>query len=346
MGIRFACNLQSLLNAYFTITSEQDKGKAGRPVPLEAMVFKMRTPSFSDNNLEEYPVILKKFSLPELRAATRKFSHSKIMVQGRCCTFYRGLLQDGSLVAIRRQRNGHPQKIEAHFQIELRFGSNIMARHPNVPHLIGFCRTEREHLLVYPLVTGRNLACCLRKSLNQEFPLLNWATRKKIALGVAHRLAHLHRGCHPGIVHGDIRLTNIWLDQESNPVLGYSGFDHMMNEEDTMGEEGKFQQKNDVLAYGIVLLKLVAGERTFCVDQVGEDDALSFLIEGVKQALSGRSDDLSSVVDRSLQGNYDKKEAWRLAHLGLLCAHSETSRRPEMFEVVKMLRRSPQPLLV
>lgn len=46
---------------------------------------------------------------------------------------------------------------------------------------------------------------------------------------------------------------------------------------------------------------------------------------------------MSSVVDRSLQGNYDKKEAWRLAHLGLLCAHSETSRRPEMFEVVKML---------
>lgn len=314
----------------FDITREQDKGKAEGRALLEAMVFKIRTLSFSDSNLEEYPIILKKFSLTELRAATQNFSQSNILAQGRCGTLYRGLLPDGSLVAIKRPRNEHPQKVEAQFRAELRFGSDIMARHPNVLHLIGFCRTESEHLLVYPLLTNRT-------SLNEEIPLLDWATRKKIALGVARGLTHLHRGLSPGIVHRDICSANIWLDQESNPVIGCFTLDLMMNEEDMMGEEGELKQKNDVLAYGSVLLKLVAGERTFFIDQVAEGDSDIFLIDWIKRVLVGRIDDMSRVVDHSLQGNYDEREARLLVHLGLLCTLSNSERRPEMPKVVEML---------
>ncbi|KAK4762182.1 hypothetical protein SAY87_030066 [Trapa incisa] len=303
------------------------------------MVFKFHTPSFSDNGLEKYPMILRKFSLSELRAATQKFSRSNVVFLGKFCIVYRGLLQDGSLVAIKRPRNVNPQKIDAHFRLELRFGSNIMARHPNALTLIGFCHTEREHLLVYPLVTSRrNLESSLKEMMDEERPVLDWAARKKVALGVARGLVHLHSGCDPVmVVHGDVRSSNIWLDEESNPVLGYSGFE---NEEGEMAEEGKIQNQKmkDVVAYGIVLLKLVTGERTIRVDEAAEvDNSHIFLVDWIKRVLARHRDYFSTVVDGSLNGYYDEEEAQLLVNLGLLCTHGNAARRPEMLEVVKML---------
>ncbi|PKI32609.1 proline-rich receptor-like protein kinase PERK15 [Punica granatum] len=305
------------------------------------MVIKSRTLSFSDHNLVEYPTILKKFDLAELRSATRNFSRRNILAQGRFGTVYRGLLSDGSLVAIKRPKNGHLQDMEARFLTEVRNGSNMMARHPNVLRLIGFCCTKDARLLVYPPVASRSLASCLRKSP----PLLDWATRKKIALGVAYGLAHLHRGLVP--VHRDVRASNIWLNEELNPVLGDFGLDLAMSEEDIVGEEEHCQQKNDVLAYGNILLKLVTGERTFCVDQAAEDDVDIFLaVDSVKRALRGHVHGLSSAVDPNLQGYFDENEAQLLINLGLLCIHRNAARRPEMSEVVKMLEdETPAALL-
>ncbi|CAN8301168.1 unnamed protein product [Cochlearia groenlandica] len=53
--------------------------------------------------------------------------------------------------------------------------------------------------------------------LLQEYPVLNWETRMKIAVGVAHALVYLHEGL--GMVHRDIKIANVLLDENFVPKL-------------------------------------------------------------------------------------------------------------------------------
>ncbi|KAI5012346.1 hypothetical protein ZWY2020_024480 [Hordeum vulgare] len=41
---------------------------------------------------------------------------------------------------------------------------------------------------------------------------MDWPTRVKIVAGSARGLAYLHEDCHPRIIHGDIKSSNILLN--------------------------------------------------------------------------------------------------------------------------------------
>ncbi|KAF8006963.1 hypothetical protein BT93_K1076 [Corymbia citriodora subsp. variegata] len=98
---------------------------------------------------------------------------------------------------------------------------------------------------------------------------------------------------------------------------------------------GKCTLKNDVFAYGNMLLELILGQqiykflaelhngKAFCPD----DWVRNLIIE--KQ--------LGRVIDPKLQGNYLEDEAEQLVRLALLCTHEDPSVRPEMSEVVRIL---------
>ena len=53
--------------------------------------------------------------------------------------------------------------------------------------------------------------------------VLDWATRKRIAIGIARGLEYLHVGCNQAIVHLDVKPQNILLDANLNPQLADFG---------------------------------------------------------------------------------------------------------------------------
>ncbi|KAE8670063.1 BRASSINOSTEROID INSENSITIVE 1-associated receptor kinase 1 [Hibiscus syriacus] len=316
-------------------------------------LWRKRTPQdhFFDVPAEEDPEVhlgqLKRFSLRELQVATDNFSNRNILGRGGFGKVYKGRLADGSLVAVKRLKEERTQGGELQFQTEVEMIS--MAVHRNLLRLRGFCMTPTERLLVYPFMVNGSVASCLRERSESQ-PALDWAIRKRIALGSARGLAYLHDHCDPKIIHRDVKAANILLDEEFEAVVGDFGLAKLMDYKDThvttavrgtIGHiapeylsTGKSSEKTDVFGYGVMLLELITGQRAFDLARLANDDDV-MLLDWVKGLLRDRK--LETLVDSDLSGNYVDEEVEKLIQVALLCTQSTPMERPKMAEVVRML---------
>ncbi|KAK3211885.1 hypothetical protein Dsin_016591 [Dipteronia sinensis] len=224
-----------------------------------------------------------------------------------------------------------------------------MAVHQNLLRLRGFCMTPTELLFVYPYMANGSVASCLRERPPLE-PPLEWPTRKRIALGSARGLSYLHDHCDPKIIHRDVKVVNILLDEEFEEVVGDFGLAKLIDYKDThvttavrgtIGHialeylsTGKSSEKTDVFGYGIMLLELITGQRAFDLARLANDDDV-MLLDWVKGLLKEKR--LDMLVDPELQNNYVEAKVEQLIQVALLCTQSSPMERPKMSEVVRML---------
>ncbi|XP_056171623.1 somatic embryogenesis receptor kinase 1-like [Syzygium oleosum] len=327
------------------------------------MVFNLRTYSFSES-VEDDPTPPKSFCLKELRVATDNFRRDNVLAENVLRKVYRGHLADGSLVAIKSSVSSWGKE---GFEVEVQVGSAV-STHPNVLCLRGFCRTKKELLLVYPLMINNTLSYNLRHRPDRFVRPLDWTTCKRIALGAARGLAHLHNQGSTKIMHRDICASNILLNAHFEAVIGgfplavimhegnveegniewlsFSSYSHRYEDAVTSirGTRGfvapefldtrKCTLKNDVFAYGNMLLELISGQSNYELVVLADNENLS-LEEWIDDIIN--RNELGRVIDPNLQENFMEEEAEQVLRLALLCSHEDPSTRPEMSEVVRIL---------
>ncbi|KAJ9670110.1 hypothetical protein PVL29_026578 [Vitis rotundifolia] len=289
---------------------------------------------------------LRRFSWRELQAATENFSEKNVLGQGGFGKVYKGVLGDNTKVAVKQLTDYESPGGDVAFQREVEMIS--VAVHRNLLRLIGFCTTPTERLLVYPFMENLSVAYRLREVKPGE-PVLDWATRKRVALGTARGLEYLHEHCNPRIIHRDVKADNILLDESLEGVVGDFGLAKLVDVrktsvttkvQGTMGHiapeylsTGKSSEKTDVFGFGILLLELVTGQRAIDFSRGEGDDV--FLLDHVKKL--ERKKRLDAIVDRNLNRNYDIQEVEMMIQVAVLCAQSLPDDRPAMSEVVRML---------
>lgn len=106
---------------------------------------------------------LRRYTFKELRAATDHFNSKNILGRGGFGIVYKGCLNDGTLVAVKRLKDYNTAGGEIQFQTEVEMIS--LAVHRNLLRLFGFCSTESERLLVYPFMPNGSVASRLRGAL-------------------------------------------------------------------------------------------------------------------------------------------------------------------------------------
>ena len=103
---------------------------------------------------------LKKFHFRELQLATNNFSSKNLIGKGGFGNVYKGYLQDGTVIAVKRLKDGNAIGGEIQFQTEVEMIS--LAVHRNLLRLYGFCMTATERLLVYPYMSNGSVASRLK----------------------------------------------------------------------------------------------------------------------------------------------------------------------------------------
>ncbi|KAI9083434.1 hypothetical protein K1719_034648 [Acacia pycnantha] len=291
---------------------------------------------------EVYLGNLKRFHFRELQIATNNFSNKNILGKGGFGHVYKGVLQDGTVVAVKRLRDGNAIGGEIQFQTEVEMIS--LAVHRNLLRLYGFCMTPSERLLVYPYMPNGSVASRLKGK-----PVLDWGTRKQIALGAARGLLYLHEQCDPKIIHRDVKAANILLDEYYEAVVGDFGLAKLLDHQDshvttavrgTVGHiapeylsTGQSSEKTDVFGFGILLLELITGLRALDFGKAANQKGA--MLDWVKKIHQEKK--LELLVDKDLKSNYDRIELEEMVKVALLSTQYLPGQRPKMSELVRML---------
>nr|GLL34072.1 protein NSP-INTERACTING KINASE 2-like [Ipomoea trifida] len=285
---------------------------------------------------------LRRFQFRELQVATNNFSSKNILGKGGFGNVYKGRLHDGTIVAVKRLKDGNAVGGEIQFQTEIEMIS--LAVHRNLLRLYGFCTTPSERLLVYPYMSNGSVASRLKAK-----PSLDWGTRKRIALGAARGLLYLHEQCDPKIIHRDVKAANILLDDYCEAVVGDFGLAKLLDHCDshvttavrgTVGHiapeylsTGQSSEKTDVFGFGILLLELITGQRALEFGKAANQKGA--MLDWVRKIHQEKK--LDMLVDKDLKNNYDRIELEEMVQVALLCTQYHPSHRPKMSEVVRML---------
>ncbi|KDP31451.1 hypothetical protein JCGZ_11827 [Jatropha curcas] len=285
---------------------------------------------------------LKRFQFKELEVATNNFSSKNLIGKGGYGNVYKGYLQNGTVVAVKRLKDGNAISGEIQFQTEVEMIS--LAVHRNLLRLYGFCMTTTERLLVYPYMSNGSVATRLKSK-----PVLDWGTRKRIALGAARGLLYLHEQCDPKIIHRDVKAANILLDDYCEAVVGDFGLAKLLDHREshitttvkgTVGHiapeylsTGQSSEKTDVFGFGMLLVELISGLRALEFGKSSKQKGA--MLDWVKKINHEKK--LELLVDKDLKNNYDRIELEEMVRVALLCTQYYPTHRPKMSEVVRML---------
>ncbi|GAA0157138.1 hypothetical protein LIER_14467 [Lithospermum erythrorhizon] len=307
-------------------------------------------------NVATFQRQLRKLKFSQLIEATNGFSAASLIGSGGFGEVFKATLKDGSSVAIKKLIRLSCQG-DREFMAEMETLGKI--KHKNLVPLLGYCKIGEERLLVYEFMEYGSLEEMLHgRSRTHDRRILTWQERKKIARGAAKGLCFLHHNCIPHIIHRDMKSSNVLLDHEMEARVSDFGMARLISALDThlsvstlAGTPGyvppeyyqsfRCTAKGDVYSFGVVLLELLTGKRPTDKEDFGDTNLVGWVKIKVREGkgMEVIDQELLSVMKGSDESEAEEvKEMVRYLQITLQCVDDFPSKRPNMLEVVAMLR--------
>ncbi|KAJ6934382.1 wall-associated receptor kinase-like 8 [Populus alba x Populus x berolinensis] len=297
--------------------------------------------SSSDGSVRKTKV----FSSNELEKATDFFNENRILGHGGQGTVYKGMLADGSIVAVKKSTIVDEEKLEE-FINEVVILSQIS--HRNVVRLLGCCLETEVPLLVYEFIPSGTLSQYLHEQ--NEYFMLSWESRLRIASEAAGALSYLHSAASIPIFHRDIKSANILLDDKYRAKVSDFGSSRSMaidqthlttNVQGTFGyldpeyfQSSQLTDKSDVYSFGVVLVELLSGKKPIISSTSQERRSLATLFIALME-----ENRLFDILDVQVKEGCLEEEIMAVANLAKRCLNVSRKHRPTMKEVSTELER-------
>ncbi|KAM7502084.1 hypothetical protein LguiB_000988 [Lonicera macranthoides] len=307
----------------------------------------------------------RQLTISELEHATGCFSQSKIIGEGGFGLVYQGLLEDGSIVAIKRRF-----RFPIHYFLqEVKHIAGV--RHKHLVKLLGYCEESSEQFLVYEYLPNGNVGnhlygtlylfiyirtcvCCTCISIylsskcscfldSEGLPIgkLEMRQRLSIALGAAKGLEHLH-SLVPPVLHTRFKTRNVLVDENFVAKVSDFGLSKLLLEANHAGSSSAFdcfldpelrsfkdvKERSDVYSFGVFLLELISGKDA---NDRSQSDVQENLV------LRAKTSNLENLVDKKAKDHLIDAVK-KMMELALLCIDIG-ERRPSMNNIVQELEK-------
>ncbi|PRQ32090.1 putative protein kinase RLK-Pelle-LRR-III family [Rosa chinensis] len=269
------------------------------------------------------------FKLEDLFEATADLRN-----QSFCSSLYKVILKNNALYAVKRLK-----KLQVPFE---EFGQAMNQignrKHPNILPLVGYNSTNDEKLVIYKYQNNGSLLNLLQDYTEgkRDFP---WRVRLSIAHGIARGLDFIYQRSDECIPHGNLKLSNILLDEKDEPLISEYGiskfFDPLKGcvivSNGYTAPEKDLSEKGDVYSFGVILLELLTGKTV----ETSGMDLPKWVTAMVKEEWTGE------VFDKEV-AKAAKEWAFPLLNIALKCVSALPQNRPSVAEIYKKIEEVMQ----
>ncbi|CAA7017729.1 unnamed protein product [Microthlaspi erraticum] len=286
------------------------------------------------------------FDFATIEVATDKFSRTNKLGQGGFGEVYKGMLPNGTEIAVKRLSRNSGQGTQE-FKNEVVIVAKL--QHKNLVRLLGFCLERDEQILIYEFVPNKSLDYFLFDPTKKR--QLDWKRRYNIIEGITRGLLYLHQDSRLTIIHRDIKAGNILLDADMSPKIADFGMARNFRVDQTEDETGRivgtfgymppeyvtrghFSTKSDVYSFGVLILEIVCGKKNSSFYQMN-DDSGGNMVTHIWRLWNNESP--LDLIDPTIKESYEKDEVIRCIHIGLLCVQESPADRPAMSTIFQML---------
>nr|XP_031302243.1 LOW QUALITY PROTEIN: interleukin-1 receptor-associated kinase 1 [Camelus dromedarius] len=221
--------------------------------------------------------------LHEICQGTHNFSEELKIGEGGFGCVYRAVMRN-TVYAVKRLKEDADLEwttVKQSFLTEVEQLSRF--RHPNIVDFAGYCVQSGFYCLVYGFLPNGSLEDRLHLQ-TQAWPPLSWLQRLDILLGTSRAIQFLHQDS-PSLIHGDVKSSNVLLDERLMPKLGDFGLARLSRFAGAspsqssavartrtvrgtlayLPEEyiktGRLAVDTDTFSFGVVVLETLAGQR-------------------------------------------------------------------------------------
>lgn len=263
----------------------------------------------------------------ELEAACEYFSNIIGSLQNE--TIYKGTLSSGVEIAVVSFAATSSLDWSKNMQAQFRKKIEMLSRvnHKNFVNLIGYCEENKPftRMMVFEYAPNGTLFENLHIREAEE---LDWGMRKRIAMGIAYCLDHMHQ-LTPPISQKNLLSSSIYLTEDYAAKISDLSFctekvDTKKGYEKTSEEE----VKDNVYSFGVILFELITGKIPYAVENGSQTDWAAEYIRGQP---------LRELVDTRLNSLKDDEiEKW--SEVINNCVDPDQERRLSMKEITFKLK--------
>ncbi|NXG36011.1 IRAK2 protein, partial [Dromaius novaehollandiae] len=233
--------------------------------------------------------------------------------------------------------------------------------HVNILQLLGFSVETGLHCLIYPYLPEGSLQNKLH--CHDDSAPLTWETRISISTGLIRAVQYLHNF---GILHGNIKSSNVLLDENFTPKLGHSGLrlysvdkksEYAMMKTKVLQtsltylpedfiRHGQLTEKVDIFGCGVVLAEILTGAKALDEGRhpIYLKDMIADEIQIVKENSCSKVKNFEKLAAKEICCKYlDKKAGHLLEEIAVdfalavcFCLRRKNPNIAEVLEIMEM----------